>query len=147
MAEKPGSGVWIAVIVAIAVAGLALATRPTRKGDPEPDPAGSCKRLVEGLIHAVQAHDDHLGTYPPSGNRGLVEALSRKKPDGAPYFAFALDAEGRVIDPWGRPLLYVNNVDGSAPAGWPRFEPYAVYSTGPDGRDDQGKGDDVASWK
>lgn len=121
---------------------------PARPPLPD-DRAGRCKRLIDGLVLATQAYDDATGAYPPSGNASLVGALSRKR-EGAVNFAFpagTLDAEGRVVDPWGRPLVYINNLDGTAPAGWPRFEPFGIYSLGPDGRDGQGSGDDVVSWK
>ena len=110
---------------------------------PPPDLAAECKQVITSLILAVQVYDDDNGTYPESGIDNLKESLSETGSEGTPYHPFK---GGSVLDPWGHPLVYINNVDGTAPPDWSRFEPYVVYSTGPNGKDERGEGDDVASW-
>lgn len=135
----------LALVACVTLGGCGKPAEP-----PTADRSAACKRLIDGLVQAVQRFDDRNGAYPPSGNAALVAALTRKGADGGACFTFApetLDVQGLVVDPWGRPLLYINNLDGTAPAGWSRFEPFCVYSAGPDGRDEGGKGDDIASWK
>jgi hypothetical protein len=53
-----------------------------------------------------------------------------------------------VLDPWGHPFVYYNNVDKSAPKDWTPYHKssFDLYSFGPDGKDDKGNGDDVSNW-
>ena len=110
---------------------------------PKPDPIEECRKMIIGIMVAVQRYDDQNGSYPASGAEALVHTLGEPGPDGGPYLAFP----NGLNDPWGNPWIYVNNVDGTAPEGWGQFEPYAVYSFGPNGKDEKGEGDDIASWK
>ena len=110
---------------------------------PTPDHAAECRRVITELLMAVQVYDDDNGTYPESGIGKLKERLSETGSEGTPYHTFKEDS---ILDPWGHPWVYINNVDGTAPPDWSRFEPYVVYSKGPNGKDEQGEGDDIASW-
>ena len=54
------------------------------------------------------------------------------------------------LDPWGNPYVY--REWASVPDALKKDQPHAterfvIYSLGPNGRDDQGEGDDIASWK
>ena len=50
------------------------------------------------------------------------------------------NAEGRLCDPWGNPYRYLCVSKHS-------HDPFEIYSFGPDGKDDDGKEDDIVSWK
>ena len=77
-----------------------------------------------------------FGRYPPT-----LEALTQPRPGGLrPFLKFRGDGQDqpRALDPWGHPLIYrYNHVDYSSP--------YELYSVGPNGIDESGKGDDVTS--
>ena len=62
--------------------------------------------------------------------------------DGCPTLAELGEyANGNVVDPWGREYRFRCH---DLPAGAVGI---AVWSTGPNGRDEQGAGDDLASWR
>jgi type II secretory pathway pseudopilin PulG len=57
---------------------------------------------------------------------------------------------GAVVDPWGRAYRVAVDGDGDGKISLPGIEAAHVaiaWSTGPDGIDDRGKGDDIPSWK
>jgi hypothetical protein len=99
----------------------------------------SCRGLVENLRLALRNFEADNGADPPSGNANLVKALATPGPKKLPYFEFAkgmLNAEGEVLDPWGRPFVYRVIAGGGVGS-------VDLYSTGPDGKDDRGTGDDI----
>jgi hypothetical protein len=51
-----------------------------------------------------------------------------------------LDKDGRICDPWGQPYRFLE----PARYGQALFD---LYSFGPNGKDEDGGGDDIASWK
>ena len=122
---------------------LITSCSPDAPDSPEIDHHPDAERIITDLLVAVQVYDDNNGSYPPSGIGNLKESLLEDGPEGTPYHQFK---DGSTLDPWGQPWIYINNVDGTAPSDWPRFESYVIYSRGPDGSDELGEGDDVASW-
>jgi uncharacterized protein CbrC (UPF0167 family) len=79
-------------------------------------------------------HADH-GSYPASSNKQLVKALKTKRKNGnAPYYSFRPEtiSEGIFVDSWKRPLIYRST-----------GETALLYSTGSNGIDDGGLGDDI----
>lgn len=109
-----------------------------------------CKTIIGQLAMAAAMYEVDMAVYPASGNANLVKALHKAPGPKGPYLQLpreTLNAKGEVLDPWGRPLVYINNSDKSAPAGWKaRNKTIDLYSFGPDGKDDQGGGDDVKNW-
>ena len=58
--------------------------------------------------------------------------------------------EGSLVDAWGHPfhVLLDLDYDGAVTVGTEKVaSPVAVWSDGPNGKDEKGAGDDVASWK
>lgn len=63
---------------------------------------------------------------------------------------------GKVLDPWGNPVRYrpskwypfkagaAHDIDSDKP---PAQDTYQLWSTGPDGKDDFGGGDDLTGWQ
>ena len=107
------------------------------------------KSTIASLETAIAMYVGDMGTYPPSGNAGLVAALQDDPQDtdwAGPYMEFKadeLDEEGRVLDPWGTPYEYVSVTDG-APKH--RSRSYDLWSYGPNRESDDGTGDDLVNW-
>ena len=103
---------------------------------------------MSALETAIAMYDGDLGVYPSSGNDRLVSALSTDPgtPDWfGPYMEFKDDElnGGALIDPWGKPYVYVS-VNGGSPTH--RTTSYDLYSLGPNGLDEEGAGDDIVNW-
>lgn len=107
------------------------------------DPAAlrtTCRHLIDNLSQACGTYRADLGAYPAHGRLGAC--LKQAGPKKLAYFEFRdrdLDADGNVLDPWGRPLRYSDQPRGKSPL--------ALWSVGPDGIDQDGEGDDVCNWK
>jgi len=89
-----------------------------------------------------------MGAYPPSGNQPLVQSLSTDPNDPdwtGPYQEFKQDelVNGKLIDSWGKPYVYVSTTGGSPKH---RTNSYDLYSLGPNGQDDDGTQDDIFNW-
>ena len=142
--DKVGQTLLAVAVVISGCLSLAFALQDKEKRD-------TCHRLILQLEQACQAYEIDYALYPTSGNASMVKALTTKGPKRFPYFDFAkgmLNDKGEVLDPWGHPLVYHNNTDKSAPKDWTahRKNSFDLYSFGPDGKDDKGKGDDVNNW-
>lgn len=96
---------------------------------------GSCRALLRTVQLAREQYYLSHGKYPESGNANLVKALM---PPDNPNLAVLKVEEHRIsdkrelLDSWNNPIVY--RMDG--------FE-MVLYSFGPDGKDDAGKGDDI----
>ena len=106
------------------------------------------RAMVAGLETDISAYSGDLGEYPPSGNANLVKALTEESsnPDWqGPYHEFKQQElkNGELMDPWGASYVYVS-VNGGSPQH--RARSYDLYSFGPNGKDDQGAGDDLVNW-
>ncbi len=94
---------------------------------------------------AISMYETDMGVYPESGNRNLIEALTEDPGDtdwSGPYMKVRekeLNEEGRYLDAWGEPFVYVN-------PGVHNEYSYDLYSKGPD-REGEGEGrDDITNW-
>jgi len=74
----------------------------------------------------------------PSTKEGL-EALTKGTVHRRPIFVHRVNGEiqSRILDPWDHPFAY-RRTPG-------RGEPFVLYSVGPNGIDENGKGDDVSN--
>jgi general secretion pathway protein G len=79
---------------------------------------------------ALEAFKGAKGRYP-TADEGL-DAVERDSNDGGPF----IRPGAPLRDAWHRPFVYRPRPDGSA-------RPVILYSLGPNGRDDGGRGDDV----
>ncbi|HWA98700.1 MAG TPA: type II secretion system protein GspG, partial [Pirellulales bacterium] len=89
--------------------------------------------LLDTIKQALRQYMDDRATYPESGIENLLKALG---PEGTGTLALAAgqtDRLGRIVDGWGRPLVYKRTEEGG----------FRLYSVGPNGRDEDGGGDDV----
>jgi len=106
------------------------------------------KAMVASLETAIAMYNGDMGTYPSSDNEHLVTALQDDAGDPdwqGPYMEFKQDelVGGEVIDPWGKPFVYVS-INGGSPTH--RSRSFDLYSFGPNGEDDDGTGDDIVNW-
>jgi RNA polymerase sigma factor (sigma-70 family) len=78
-----------------------------------------------------------LGTYPPVTPGAWEKAVEEKR-----YVSLDTsrrDAQGALLDAWGNSYRYLS-------PGKHSKAPFEIYSFGPNGKDDDGGGDDIASW-
>ncbi|MBI3324183.1 MAG: type II secretion system protein GspG [Candidatus Omnitrophica bacterium] len=106
------------------------------------------KSTIAGIETSIAMYHGDLGVYPPSGNTNLVKALTDDEKNTewqGPYMEIKQDelVNGEMIDPWGKPYVFVS-VNGGSPQH--RNRSYDLYSLGPDGKDDQGAHDDLVNW-
>ena len=97
------------------------------------------QRELGELATAIAVYRARVGRFPPSGSQSLVMHLDGDDRNGGPaerFHAFppARLADGRFLDPWGKPYRYRHEPD-RAPAVW---------SIGPNAKDEDGEGDDLA---
>ena len=106
------------------------------------------KTTLAGLETAIAMYQGDLGTYPATDNAPLIRALS-EDPNQidwmGPYMEFKQDElqDGELLDPWGKPYVYVS-INGGSPRHRPNS--YDLYSFGPNTTDDEGTGDDLINW-
>ena len=139
----------VELLVVIAILGILMslvtagAQAARRKGA-----ITKAKTTIASLETAIAQYDADMGEYPATGIGPLVSALQEDPGDadwGGPYVEFKeadLD-NGSLVDPWGKSYVYVS-VNGGAPQH--REHSYDLYSFGPNGKDDNGAGDDIYNW-
>ena len=106
------------------------------------------KTTIGSLETAIAMYQGDMGSYPPTENANLVRAVSEDTDNAdwqGPYMEFKQDEleNGALLDPWGTPYLYVS-VNGGSPKH--RTRSFDLYSFGPNGKDDEGGGDDISNW-
>lgn len=106
------------------------------------------KAMVAALETAIAMYEGDVGDYPPSGNAELVAALQEGGGEtdwSGPYMEFKQEElkSGELLDPWGRPYVYVS-INGGAPEH--RKKSFDLASLGPNGEEEDGGGDDVVNW-
>ena len=148
MNKRPGfTLVELLVVIAILTILISLVTAGAqtarRRGA-----VAKAKATVSSMETAISMYQGDVGAYPPTGNAELVQALSDDANDpnwAGPYMEFKQDelVENKIVDPWGKPYVYV-----SVNAGSPKHRPrsYDLYSVGPNGNDEDGAGDDIINW-
>ncbi len=106
------------------------------------------KTTISSLETAIAMYSSDMEAYPPTGNAAMVSALQDDPKNvnwDGPYMEFKQDElkGGELLDPWGRPYVFVS-VNGGSPEHRPRS--YDLYSLGPNGTNDSGGGDDLVNW-
>ncbi|KAF0244612.1 MAG: hypothetical protein FD180_2374 [Planctomycetota bacterium] len=91
---------------------------------------------VQDVSVALKCYETDFGRYPESGNSNLVKAMAGLGKNG--FYGFTpdrLNARGEWLDPWNRPYVYERLESGG----------FRLYSIGPNGIDEGGKGDDLGN--
>jgi len=96
------------------------------------------RKEVKCIAEMMGRYHANFGKCPPEAPGQWERVVEEKRYIGLDHTRF--DKEGRLCDPWGRPYRYLNPARHSK-------QPAELYSFGPDGKDDDGAGDDIASWK
>jgi len=94
-------------------------------------------RDVRTLALALDRYKRDHNKYPPDGAgqwekaiiAGRYTALDKRR----------LDSKGRMCDMWGRPFQYIPQLPHDPKQA-------GIFSLGPNGKNEHGKGDDIASW-
>jgi general secretion pathway protein G len=97
------------------------------------------KQSIKGLQSALEIYAvDHSATFPTGGAEVLDQLLvASTAPDGRtlePYL------KSKPLDAWQRPLYY------EYPNTKTNLDEPAIWSAGPDGKNDNGGGDDINNW-
>ncbi len=123
------------LIVVIIIAALATMILPNLTGFSEPMRRRVSKGDMSGIVMSLEAHRLEVGKFPkdlgaltrvPEQVRGRTEPYISKK---------------KIVDPWGNPYIY------RYPATLEGSVKFDLYSTGSDGADQSGEGDDVSHWE
>lgn len=125
-----------AVLLVIAYLGTAAAARVQRAAAH----TMATETEVKALVTAVARYVRERGELPadmPALVRSLGGPRAGDGVPGPPYYPFAAARlrDGEYLDDFGRPYRYRPGVG--------RVQ---IYSLGPDGRDDEGQGDDLGAW-
>jgi general secretion pathway protein G len=97
------------------------------------------KQSIKGLQSAVEIYAvDHSASFPSGGTEILdsllVESTATDGRTLAPYL------KSKPLDAWQRPLYY------EYPNTKTSLDEPAIWSAGPDGKNDNGGGDDINNW-
>jgi len=128
-------GLWAGIGVVVVVLGILAGPSLWKQH--------CASRDVGELAFALEKFQKVYGRSPKGNAAAIAAVLTGKNPEGqdsdkTPIIEASpheFNAAGEFIDPWGH--AYVIEVSPSV----------AVYSFGSNGQDEQGKGDDIKSWK
>jgi hypothetical protein len=141
-ASRPSSKlpVMIATVGAIVIVGAGifgiLRLLSDIRGAKTASRVSASRAMIQDLAVALKAYETDFGVYPPPGNACLVRALETHGPKDVPYYQFRdeeMNARHEWLDYWKHPFVY------ELPAGGK----FRLYSWGPNGKDENGAGDDI----
>jgi hypothetical protein len=125
-------GVAVAVLSASASVALLLLRRPPQSSD-DIGPAAITERiLVQIMLDVMDWHYSHEGKRGPVRNSEEFHrryARCIRESNKQRSFQVPLDEMGQLVDGWGRPSVFGEGV--------------GLYSRGPNGIDEKGRGDDM----
>jgi general secretion pathway protein G len=98
----------------------------------------ACHGSIKGVENGLKLYaTDHEGEYPQGGQEALDQLLNPSDASGNaidPYIE-------KVEDPWGQKFYYeYPNTKGG------RSNKPAVWSSGPNRKNEEGSGDDINNW-
>lgn len=97
------------------------------------------RREVKWILELLEKYYKRdFGVYPPESPGHWERVVEDKRYVSLDHSR--LDKQGRFCDAWGNPYRYHNPARHTE-------APIEVYSLGPNGKDDAGKGDDIVSWE
>jgi general secretion pathway protein G len=139
---RRGGFTLLEVLLVLAILGvIAAIVVPSLLGRQQEAMIRTTKSSIAGLETALQAYAiDHNGIYPDGGIDEMQTSLLQPK-----------DADGNTLKPyldtipkdaWGKPLNY-RYPGTKQPTGIDKPD---IWSNGPDGKNDDGGGNDVNNW-
>jgi len=130
------------VLLVLAILGvIAAMVVPNLLGRQREAMVKSSKMSIKSLSDAAKQYAvDHDGEFPPGGRDEVIGLLTNPGADKdgkqiSPYL------ESIPKDAWGEPLYYEY-----PPTKAPNLQGPAIWSSGPDRKNDDGGGDDVVNW-
>ncbi len=120
----------IGILVGMVVPRLVGRSEEARKTAAKADVSGS-------IALALDLYEMDVGSFPDKLADLCTAPADPKRAQrwkGGPYLK---NCPPLPNDPWGNPYKYEKQSDGT----------YRLWSCGPDGMDNSGEGDDIASWK
>jgi prepilin-type N-terminal cleavage/methylation domain-containing protein len=126
-------------------------------GKARDDPAALFRGLYRGNLRIEGSRDNHIADWPAEAIGKWSGAFQGQyqTPDEAELdFSGANRQECVLLDPWGRAYHYVEfdsraRIDRETAGGQIKAkggQSYAIWSDGPNGENEWGKGDDINSW-
>lgn len=103
------------------------------------------KAQIASIETAISMYETDMGTYPETGNKALVSALTQDAGDvdwSGPYMQIKkdeLNENGEYMDAWGNAFMYIN-------PGKNNLSFYDLYSKGANGTGDGEDKDDIKNW-
>lgn len=99
----------------------------------------TCKASMHGLETALKLYAvAHDGEFPSGNTEALQQLLSPTDSQGKPMEPYI---DKIPLDPWGQPFQYEYPNTRAKTASKP-----AIWSSGPDRKNDNGANDDVNNW-
>jgi len=127
------------LLIVLAILGaIAAMVVPNLLGSQKKANIMTTESSIHGLEQALKLYAvDNQGTYPTGGSEVIESLMSKTDKDGN-----AVDPliETLPLDAWGNPLMY------EYPNTKAETTKPAIWSFGPDKKDDQGDGDDINNW-
>ena len=96
------------------------------------------RKEVKWIAEMMGRYHENFGECPPETPGQWERVFEEKRYIALDHSRF--DKQGRLCDPWGQPYRYLNPARHSK-------QPVEFYSFGPNSKDEDGGGDDIASWK
>ena len=130
------------VLIVLAIIGvIAAMVVPRLLGQQKKAMIQTAKASIHGLEQALQFYAvDHDGDFPAGGPDAMhILMMPPTSKDGKPGTAYL---EKLPLDPWGQPFNYEFPNTKAKNSDKP-----AIWSSGPDRKNDNGAGDDIGNWQ
>ena len=126
------------IVLAIIVV-IAAMVVPNLIGQQDIAKIQATKAAISGVESSLKMYKATRGAYPEGGD-DIIQSLTEPSEFEGQKMAPAL--ENPPVDAWKQPLHYLwpNTKDERS-----NFKP-AIWSNGPDGKNDDGGGDDINNW-
>ena len=124
----------IVLAIIVAIVAMVAPNILERQREANNDLARTTIEIIESALKQKAAHNN--GSYPDGDGAEVIQALSEPSEDvkGNPRGAYL---EEVPLDPWGNEFNYSLDAETNRARIW---------SSGADGQDDGGSGDDVGNW-
>jgi general secretion pathway protein G len=120
-------------VVAIVIAALIVVAGHRRVDSGSEYRVSKTETVVALVGDVLMTYRKEIGSFP-THDEGL-DVLTKEIDGKGPFMRNVED----VRDGWGSPLIYQPTTGADGPS-------FRLYSLGPNGRDEEGRGDDISFW-